>query len=201
MKIDFISEPSSSYSGYSKDFDEFTLFVSGSLGLMCVSIGGKAEIYNELFHNNKILKAWFRKTNLKFSRKICFDILVKKFGFDNVLDAVGFLKIEEGKTEAIQETKNEFGQFLDKYGVFNYNTKGRQEMKPKTKPERDSGAGRIVLAIGYPWTLGTGPYQSVQMHHKAISGKAKNLRWPRSLWEDTVGKYRLVLEPVEPSNK
>jgi hypothetical protein len=70
----------------------------------------------------------------------------------------------------------------------------KSNRKPALAGTVGSASGRIVLATGYPWALGTGPYQSVQMHTTAMIGKAKNLRWPKKLWKDNVAQYRLVLE-------
>ena len=55
---------------------------------------------------------------------------------------------------------------------------------------------RIVLGEGYPWAIGTGPYKQIQLNEAQKGVCPLPLDFPRSLWNESVPKYRLVLEKV-----
>ncbi|HBA82533.1 MAG TPA: hypothetical protein DCZ95_00420 [Verrucomicrobia bacterium] len=68
-------------------------------------------------------------------------------------------------------------------------------MKKKQKPRRASRSAatrgspfpnRIVLGVGYPWAMRTGPYHEVAMRDDFIGGRNKQLKWPKALWSPDV---------------
>ncbi len=61
---------------------------------------------------------------------------------------------------------------------------------------------RIVLGEGYPWAYGLGPiYKSIGVNLYAKGVAPIGLDWPKELWREDVGRYRLVLEKVEEDAK
>ncbi len=56
---------------------------------------------------------------------------------------------------------------------------------------------RILLATGYPWANGVGPYYEITMRKGPKSSLNEALRFPKALWSENVPKYRLVLERVD----
>ena len=66
----------------------------------------------------------------------------------------------------------------------------------KQEPIVGEFPSRVVLATGFPWANGTGPYYEVTMRERQIGGRNKRLKWPRILWSKDVTKYRLVLERI-----
>lgn len=60
---------------------------------------------------------------------------------------------------------------------------------------------RYVLGEGYPWAWGLKPYQTIGINKEKNGLNAKNIKFPKKLWEYEVPKYRLVLERVKQKAK
>jgi len=56
---------------------------------------------------------------------------------------------------------------------------------------------RVVLAEGYPWFLGTGPYYQMEMETEPLKSPAVPLNVPWELWGRAIPRYRLVLERIK----
>ena len=59
---------------------------------------------------------------------------------------------------------------------------------------------RVILAEGYPWFLGIGPYYQMQMEVEPIHSDAIPLDVPGGSWDNDLPKYRLILERVDEKN-
>ena len=56
---------------------------------------------------------------------------------------------------------------------------------------------RYILAIGYPWAMGLGPYFSLAMNKNNNGVNPFELKWPKELWNLSLPKFRLILERVD----
>jgi len=56
---------------------------------------------------------------------------------------------------------------------------------------------RYVLGEGYPWAIGTGPYEEVALCKSPEGTDFLWLSWPKELWSRDLPRYRLVLELVQ----
>jgi len=56
---------------------------------------------------------------------------------------------------------------------------------------------RVVLAEGYPWFFGTGPYYQMEMEVEPLKSSPVPLNVTRELWDRSVPRYRLVLERLK----
>lgn len=65
--------------------------------------------------------------------------------------------------------------------------------------DHDEFPERAVLAEGYPWAVGTGPYYyEIRMDKNNLAGSGVvALRFPEELWRADLPRYRLVLERID----
>ena len=68
--------------------------------------------------------------------------------------------------------------------------------KPKPRKQQEEFPELVVLAVGYPWFYGAGPYTEMAMQILPILSKSKPLAVPKALLSPKVPTYRLILQRV-----
>lgn len=67
--------------------------------------------------------------------------------------------------------------------------------------KREKFKDEYVIARGFPWAHGVGPYYALSVNNRAVAGGKVEFKFPKELWLPEVPMYELVLRKVKNEKK